>query len=72
MDLSTFNNLESKIEELLDRLRALKQENGEIRGGLTEKDKEIAELNELLAAQDEERDQVRARVEGLMAKLDTL
>ena len=72
MDISTFNNLESKIEELLDRLRALKQENGEIRGGLTEKDKEIAELNELLAAQDEERDQVRARVEGLLAKLDTL
>ncbi len=72
MDLSTFNNLESKIEELLDRLRALKQENSEIRGGLAEKDREIAELNDLLSAQDEERDQVRARVEGLLAKLDTL
>lgn len=72
MDLSTFKILETKIEELLDRLRTLKQENSDIRGQLEEKEREVAELNQMLSAQDAERDQVRQRVEGLLAKLETL
>ena len=72
MDLSAFNRLEEKIEELLERLNALGEENALIRSRLEEKDKEVAELQELLEAQDTERDQVRNRVEQLLAKLDTL
>ncbi|MCB2228538.1 MAG: cell division protein ZapB [Desulfarculaceae bacterium] len=72
MDLNTFNLLEKKIEELLGRLSELSGENGELRGRLEEKDKELAEMNQLLAEGDAERDQVRKRVEQLLAKLETL
>ncbi|MEW5911453.1 MAG: cell division protein ZapB [Thermodesulfobacteriota bacterium] len=72
MDLSTFKTLETKIEELLNRLKALKQENDEVRGRLEEKEREVAELTQLLSVQDAERDQVRERVEGLLAKLESL
>lgn len=72
MDLSTFKTLETKIEELLNRLKALKQENDEVRRRLEEKEREVAELTQLLSVQDAERDQVRERVEGLLAKLESL
>ena len=72
MDLSSFARLEKKIEELLERLKELGSENAELRGRLEEKEIEVNELNELLSAQDAERDQVKDRVEQLLAKLDTL
>jgi predicted nuclease with TOPRIM domain len=72
MELSAFNRLEKKIEELLGRLAELGGENKELRGRLEGKEKELAEMNERLTAGEAERDQVRARVEQLLAKLETL
>jgi len=72
MDLSAFNRLEKKVEELLERLAELSGENAQLRGRLKEQDKELAELNQRLASGEAERDQVRQRVEQLLAKLDTL
>lgn len=70
MEVAAFARLESKIEELLARLGAVQAENQDLKGKLEEKEKEVAELGELLATQDAERDQVRQRIENLVQKLE--
>jgi hypothetical protein len=46
MDLGAFSRLESKIEELLSRLAALEDENGELRTQLTEKTDLLSRIEE--------------------------
>ena len=70
MEVAAFARLEAKIEDLLNRLTALKTENAELKGRLDEKEKEVTELGELMAAQDAERDEVRKRIENLVQKLE--
>jgi cell division protein ZapB len=72
MDTSTFARLEQKIEELLGRLSALKSENVEMKSRLEAKDKELADLNELLSVQEAERNEVRQRIETLVNKLESI
>lgn len=70
MEVAAFARLEAKIEELLNRLNALKAENADLKGRLDEKEKEVNELGELMAAQDAEREDVRKRIESLVQKLE--
>ena len=72
MDLSVFNRLEQRVEELLARLRDVSQENVELRGRLEEKDRELAEMMELAGEAEAERNQIRQKVEQLLGKLETL
>ena len=72
MDLSVFNRLEQRVEELLARLRDVGQENVELRGRLEEKDRELAEMMELAGEAEAERNQIRQKVEQLLGKLETL
>jgi len=70
MEVAAFARLETKIEELLGRLTAMRGENAELKGRLEEKEREVAELGELMSAQDAERDEVRKRIESLVEKLE--
>ncbi|MFZ5586781.1 MAG: cell division protein ZapB [Thermodesulfobacteriota bacterium] len=72
MELAVFSRLEAKIEEMLARLKALGEENDELRKRLADKDAEVAELGELLKTQDAERNEVRLRIESLVQKLESL
>ncbi len=72
MDFSVFNQLEQRVEELLTRLKDVGQENAELRGRLEEKDRELAEMMELAGEAEAERNQIRQKVEQLLAKLETL
>jgi len=71
MEVSGFNRLEQKLEELLDRLVSLKSENSSLREALAQKERELAELNQRAAAMEAERNQVRQRIESLVEKLET-
>ncbi len=70
MEVSGFNRLEQKLEELLDRLVSLKSENSSLREALAQKERELAELNQRAAAMEAERSQVRQRIESLVEKLE--
>jgi septal ring factor EnvC (AmiA/AmiB activator) len=72
MDLSVFNQLEQRVEELLARLRDVGQENAELRSRLEEKDRELSEMMELASEAEAERNQIRQKVEQLLGKLETL
>lgn len=72
MDIAAFARLEQKIDDLLARLEALRGENAELKTRLAEKDKEVAELDQLLKVQDGERNEVRQRIEALVQKLESL
>lgn len=70
MEVAAFARLEAKIEDLLGRLTQMRSDNAELKSRLDEKEKEVAELGELMAAQDAERDEVRKRIENLVQKLE--
>jgi septal ring factor EnvC (AmiA/AmiB activator) len=72
MDLSVFNQLEQRVEELLARLRDVGQENADLRSRLEEKDRELSEMMELASEAEAERNQIRQKVEQLLGKLETL
>ncbi|MFH1057918.1 MAG: cell division protein ZapB [Pseudomonadota bacterium] len=72
MELAVFSRLEAKIEEMLARLKALGEENEELKKRLADKEGEVAEFNELLKTQDAERNEVRLRIESLVQKLESL
>ena len=72
MELAAFSRLEAKIEELISRLKVLGAENEELGARLDDKNREVAELNELLKTQDAERQEVRGRIESLVQKLESL
>lgn len=72
MEIAVFARLEQKVEALLERLAALKEENSELMKLYNEKDSEATELKRQLAAQEAEREQVRQRIENLVAKLEQI
>ncbi len=71
MEINAFARLEQKVEELLGKVRALRTENAEMSSRLEAKDKELADLNELLSLQESERNEVRQRIEQLVEKLES-
>ena len=71
MEVSGFNRLEQKLEELLDRLVSLKRENSSLREALALKERELAELSQRTAGMEAAREQVRQRIESLVEKLET-
>lgn len=72
MALEKFERLEEGLGRLLAAYEALSAENREILASQGAKDNEVAALREKVARLEKERDQVRERVDGLLAKLETL
>ncbi|MCB2188326.1 MAG: cell division protein ZapB [Deltaproteobacteria bacterium] len=72
MELSAFSRLEEKIDSLVRRMEELKAENQALRGDLEAKEKEAQELGELMAVLEAEREEVKSRIEGLVARLELI
>ena len=72
MALEKFERLEEGLGRLLAAYEALSAENREILSSQGVKDNEGAALREKVAKLEKERDQVRERVDGLLAKLEAL
>jgi chromosome segregation ATPase len=70
MEVTGFNLLEQKLEELINRLVTLKEDNARLRGELADKDRKINELDKLNSSLESERGQVRQRIQGLVEKLE--
>lgn len=71
MEVTAFNRLEQKIEELLNRLAALKDENADLRAALSQKEENLNGLGQQVHSLEQERDEVRGRIEQLVQKLES-
>ena len=71
MDGTAFNRLEERIEALLNRMVALKAENHQLSEQLRQSERKVAELTQLNASFEQERQEVRQRVEGLVERLES-
>ena len=70
MELAIFDQLEARVEALLDQLRTLKGENQSLKSALEEKDdsiRRLAEENEAAAAAKAE---ARQRLEALLQRIE--
>jgi cell division protein ZapB len=71
MEVTAFSRLEQKVEELLNQLVALREENAELHNALNEREGRIAELTQQAQGLENERDEVRGRIERLVEKLES-
>jgi cell division protein ZapB len=71
MEVTAFNRLEQKIDDILNQLDEQRRLNSELREQLAVKERRVAELEELSSTQDQEKEEVRQRIEQLVLKLET-
>jgi chromosome segregation ATPase len=71
MDMDVFEKLEAKIDELMARQAEQARFIENHQTAIAQKEEEIASLKERLEAADQERNQVKARIDGLVAKIDS-
>lgn len=69
MNLENLDVLSRKIEALLDALRRLKGEKGEVEKNLAEKSAEVESLKSAVQAKDSEIEQLRSSVAALESKV---
>ena len=72
MSLETLKVLEGKVENVLGRQVALKDERDRLQEQLKQAQARITELSGQLASYEKERAQVRARVESILGRLEGL
>jgi regulator of replication initiation timing len=72
MALDNFERLEQGLGRLLTAYEELSVQNRESLASREAKDLELAALRDKVAKLEKERDQVRERVDALLAKLETL
>jgi FtsZ-binding cell division protein ZapB len=72
MELTQFERLEEKIEELVDTLSTAKRKNEELLAIIEEKDRDIHRLNNDLEAINQDRKRIGDRVEALLNKIENL
>ncbi len=71
MDMDVFEKLEAKIDELVTRQAEQSRLIENHQTAMAQKEEEIASLKNRLEAADHERNQVKARIDGLLAKIDS-
>lgn len=72
MALDKFERLEDGLGRLLEAFEAISAENRELRASQGQSEQELAALREKVLRLEKERDQVRERVDGLLARLEAL
>lgn len=72
MALDKFEKLEEGLCRLLEAYESLAREKREMLASQGSKDEELAALREKVARLEREKEQVRERVDGLLARLETL
>jgi FtsZ-binding cell division protein ZapB len=70
MDGPDFNKLAEKIDRLLAQLDELAQENQKLKQEAAERDRIVRELKEKAAVYEQERGQIRERVNALIGRID--
>ena len=70
MELERFEELGRKIDALLEKVAQLARANEDLGGQLAEKQGEIQSLREKLTAMEEERSQVRTKVDDLLSRIE--
>jgi FtsZ-binding cell division protein ZapB len=71
MDMDVFEKLEAKIDELVARQAEQSRLIEVHQAAMARKEEEIASLKNRLEAADQERNLVKARIDGLLAKIDS-
>ena len=73
MDREWLDQLETRVKQASETLRSLKERNGELEARVAELEQKVADAESgAVAAWQEERDEIRLRVEGLTGKLERL
>ena len=72
MELTQFERLEEKIEELVDTLATAKRKNEELLAIIEQKDRDIHRLNNDLEAINQDRKRIGDRVDALLNKIENL
>ncbi|MBW2617894.1 MAG: cell division protein ZapB [Deltaproteobacteria bacterium] len=70
MELAVFESLAQKVEELLSRLRTLKEENQTLSQTLTQKEARLDHLEREFASAQEANSEARGRLEDLLKRID--
>lgn len=69
MILSQFDDIEKKVEFLIELCASLKDENSKLKNKIDELDETIQDHSDLEKLNDEEREIVKERVDSLLVKL---
>ena len=72
MELTQFERLEEKIEELVDTLATAKKKNEELLAIIEQKDRDIHRLSNDLEAINQDRKRIGDRVDALLNKIENL
>ena len=72
MDLENLKLLEAKINQFVDRHERVRDEHGVLLGRLTEKEKQLADAAAQVKHLEQERAEVRARLERILSRLEGL
>lgn len=72
MELTQFERLEEKVEELVDALAAAKKKNEELLVIIEQKDRDIHRLSNDLESINQDRRSIGERVEALLNKIENL
>lgn len=71
MDMEVFEKLEAKIDEMMTRQVEKARHIEDQKTTIAQKEEEIASLKNRLESADHERNLVKARIDGLLSKIDT-
>ncbi|HVO26445.1 MAG TPA: cell division protein ZapB [Candidatus Margulisiibacteriota bacterium] len=72
IDLESLKLLESKVEQFVAQHERVREEHGVLARRLVEKDRELAEAAVTLKRYEQERAEIRARLERILSRLDAL
>ena len=72
MSLDTFDSLERKIEDIVERYTRLKEEKERLEGELRERDTRLTSLEERCMRFEIERESIKAKVDALLKRLEQL
>jgi len=71
MDMEVFERLEARIDEMMTRQVEQARHIEDQKTTIAQKEEEIASLKNRLESADHERNLVKARIDGLVAKIDS-
>lgn len=69
---SSFSLIEKKVADLVQVVVTLKKEKESLAAALAEREAEVRELAGKLAAMSEERDEIRNKVETILARIESV
>jgi septal ring factor EnvC (AmiA/AmiB activator) len=72
MSLDSLKLLETKISEFVERHEQVRREQNQLREQLRDRDKKLAEANAQLKRFEKERGELRARLEKILGRLNSL